>query len=135
LYQLAGHTGPHGYAGRLWVLESGTGGLGVVDVTSGRYEPLVALRAFTRGLDFCGPLAFVGLSQVRETAVFSGIPITEPAIAGDIRRSGAARDPLPGIAQRGKHELVADSFVLSDEALHEAPPEIVMCDHPAERSM
>jgi len=47
---------------------------------------------------------------------------------------------LPGIRypeslNEGKHELVADSFVLSDEALHEAPPEIVMCDHPAERSM
>src|SRR5207237_709816 len=25
----------------------------------------------------CGPFAFVGLSQVRETATFSGIPITE----------------------------------------------------------
>ncbi len=70
---------PRWYAGRLWLLESGTGGLGVVDLTSGRYEPLVALPGFTRGLDFCGPLAFVGLSQVRETAVFSGIPITEPA--------------------------------------------------------
>src|SRR5260370_3908818 len=32
---------------------------------------------FTRGLDFAGDLAFVGLSQVRESAVFSGIPITE----------------------------------------------------------
>src|SRR5262249_36551580 len=29
------------------------------------------------GLDFAGDLAFVGLSQVRESAVFSGIPITE----------------------------------------------------------
>jgi uncharacterized protein (TIGR03032 family) len=35
------------------------------------------LPGFTRGLDFWGPLAFIGLSQVRETAVFSGIPITE----------------------------------------------------------
>jgi uncharacterized protein (TIGR03032 family) len=32
---------------------------------------------FTRGIDFAGNLAFVGLSQVRESAVFSGIPITE----------------------------------------------------------
>jgi uncharacterized protein (TIGR03032 family) len=32
---------------------------------------------FTRGVDFAGDLAFVGLSQVRESAVFSGIPITE----------------------------------------------------------
>ena len=28
-------------------------------------------------MDFFGNLAFIGLSQVRETAVFSGIPITE----------------------------------------------------------
>jgi hypothetical protein len=26
---------------------------------------------------FCGPVAFVGLSQVRESAIFNGIPITE----------------------------------------------------------
>jgi uncharacterized protein (TIGR03032 family) len=32
---------------------------------------------FTRGLEFDGNLAFVGLSQVRESAVFSGIPSTE----------------------------------------------------------
>ena len=35
------------------------------------------MPGFTRGLDFAGDLAFVGLSQVRESAVFSGIPITE----------------------------------------------------------
>jgi uncharacterized protein (TIGR03032 family) len=35
------------------------------------------VSGFAPGLDFAGNLAFVGLSQVRETAVFSGIPITE----------------------------------------------------------
>ena len=35
------------------------------------------MPGFTRGLDFAGGLAFVGLSQVRESAVFSGIAITE----------------------------------------------------------
>jgi Flp pilus assembly protein TadD len=35
------------------------------------------LPGFTRGLDFAGPLAFIGLSQVRESAVFSGIPLVE----------------------------------------------------------
>ena len=35
------------------------------------------MPGFTRGLDFAGRFAFVGLSQVRESAVFSGIPITE----------------------------------------------------------
>ena len=35
------------------------------------------MPGFTRGLDFYGSLAFIGLSQVRESAVFSGIPLTE----------------------------------------------------------
>jgi uncharacterized protein (TIGR03032 family) len=68
---------PRWYGGRLWVCESGAGTLGSIDVDSGRYEPIAEVPGFTRGLDFAGNLAFVGLSQVRESAVFSGIPITE----------------------------------------------------------
>jgi uncharacterized protein (TIGR03032 family) len=68
---------PRWYAGRLWLMESGTGTFGVIDPNSGRYESIAALPGFTRGLDFLAPYAFIGLSQVRETAVFSGIPITE----------------------------------------------------------
>ena len=68
---------PRWHGGRLWVCESGAGTLGYVDPDSGRYEPIAEVPGFTRGLDFAGGLAFVGLSQVRESAVFSGIPITE----------------------------------------------------------
>jgi uncharacterized protein (TIGR03032 family) len=68
---------PRWYAGRLWVCESGAGTFGYVDLNSGKYEPIAEVPGFTRGLDFAGNLAFVGLSQVRESAVFSGIPITE----------------------------------------------------------
>jgi uncharacterized protein (TIGR03032 family) len=39
--------------------------------------PIAEVPGFTRGVDFAGNLAFVGLSQVRESAVFSGIAITE----------------------------------------------------------
>jgi uncharacterized protein (TIGR03032 family) len=68
---------PRWYGGRLWVCESGSGTLGTVDLNTGKYEAVAAVPGFTRGLDFVGDLAFVGLSQVRESAVFSGIPITE----------------------------------------------------------
>lgn len=68
---------PRWYAGRLWVCESGSGTLGFVDLNTGRYEPIAVAPGFTRGLDFAGDFAFVGLSQVRESAVFSGIPIAE----------------------------------------------------------
>jgi uncharacterized protein (TIGR03032 family) len=68
---------PRWYRDRLWVLESGRGGLGYIDSGTGNYVELITLPGFTRGLAFCGPLAFVGLSQVRETAVFGGVPIAE----------------------------------------------------------
>ena len=71
---------PRWHNGQLWVLESGKGTLSIVDPQTGKHEPIATLPGFTRGLDFYGPLAFIGLSQVRETAVFSGIPITEQAI-------------------------------------------------------
>jgi len=68
---------PRWYAGRLWVCESGAGTFGFIDPNTRKYEPVAEVPGFTRGLDFAGNLAFVGLSQVRESAVFSGIPITE----------------------------------------------------------
>lgn len=68
---------PRWYAGRLWVCESGAGTFGFIDLNTGKYEPVAETPGFTRGLDFAGPYAFVGLSQVRESAVFSGIAITE----------------------------------------------------------
>lgn len=69
---------PRLYAGRLWFLESGCGRLCVMDPGNGRVETVAELPGFTRGLDFAGQFAFVGLSQVRETAIFSGVPISEP---------------------------------------------------------
>jgi uncharacterized protein (TIGR03032 family) len=70
---------PRWYAEQLWVLESGRGHLARVDLARGRLEVIAQMPGFTRGLDFSGPYAFVGLSQVRETAVFAGLPLTERA--------------------------------------------------------
>jgi uncharacterized protein (TIGR03032 family) len=68
---------PRWHDGRLWLLESGAGSLALVDLDTGRLDTIALLPGFTRGLDFHGPFAFVGLSQVRESALFSGIPITQ----------------------------------------------------------
>lgn len=68
---------PRWYQDGLWVLESGDGSIAKVDLNSGKWEAICQLPGFTRGIDFFGDLAFVGLSQVRESAVFSGIPIAE----------------------------------------------------------
>ncbi len=68
---------PRWYAGRLWVCESGAGTFGYIEPNTGKYVAIAEVPGFTRGVDFAGNLAFVGLSQVRESAVFSGIAITE----------------------------------------------------------
>ena len=62
---------------RLWLLESGKGTLSVADLDAGTVETVAELPGFTRGLLFAGGLAFVGLSQVRETATFGGLPLME----------------------------------------------------------
>lgn len=68
---------PRWYQGKLWVLESGEGSLAVVDLERRTWRAVAQVPGFTRGVDFVGPLAFIGLSQVRESAVFSGIPLVE----------------------------------------------------------
>jgi uncharacterized protein (TIGR03032 family) len=68
---------PRWYGERLWVLNSGFGALESVDLATGRRVVVAHMPGYTRGLSFCGPFAFVGLSRIRETAVFGGVPIAE----------------------------------------------------------
>jgi hypothetical protein len=67
---------PRWYQGKLWYLESGAGQFCSVNSKTGARTVIAQLPEFTRGLDFAGQYAFIGLSQVRETAVFSGLPLT-----------------------------------------------------------
>ena len=142
---------PRWHAGRLWVCESGTGTVGWVDPGTGGYEPIASVPGFTRGLDFAGNLAFVGLSQVRETAVFSGIPITERLNESErtcgvcvvdlntgqavalLRFEDAVQEVFAVQVLPGKRypELINDdknlmenSFVLPDEALSDVPDSV-----------
>jgi len=71
---------PRVYGGSGWLLESGRGSFSVADFQTGRTEIVAKLPGFTRGLDFHGYYAFIGLSQVRESAIFSGIPIVEEKV-------------------------------------------------------
>jgi uncharacterized protein (TIGR03032 family) len=58
---------PRLYAGRLWVLNSGTGDLGWVELGKGggKFHALAFCPGFVRGLGFHGKYAFVGLSKPR----------------------------------------------------------------------
>lgn len=139
---------PRWHAGRLWVLESAKGTVATIDLATGRCDTVAELPGFTRGLAFCGTLAFVGLSQVRES-VFDGIPLgqrlrpeqrccgvwvidtTSGATIGFVKFEGAVQEIfdiqlLPGIAYpdilEPDADLIGASFVLSDEARADVPP-------------
>ncbi len=71
---------PRWYDNRLWVLESGRGALVTVDPATGQRTDVARLPGFLRGLDFVGPVAFIGLSQLRETNAFTDIQITDDNI-------------------------------------------------------
>lgn len=143
---------PRWYARRLWLLESGTGSFGTIDIRTGRYEPIIRLPGFTRGLDFCGHLAFIGMSQVRETAIFSGIAITETLkpeerncgvwvvdirsgqLVGFLRFEEAVQEIFAVAVMRGTRfpelihndgKLLASSFVLPDDALKQVPAHLL----------
>src|SRR5262249_38318106 len=119
---------------------------GTVNLSAGRYEPLVEVPGFTRGLDFHGNLAFMGLSLVRESAVFSGIPLTErlsertcgvwvvdvstgrtiaflkfeDAVQEIFAVQVLPRTRFPDLINDDP-KILSDSFVLPDEALSQLP--------------
>jgi uncharacterized protein (TIGR03032 family) len=66
---------PRIHGGHVWLLDSGKGRLVRVDVQNGSIETVVELPGYARGLAFHGSTAFVGLSKVRESATFDGVPI------------------------------------------------------------
>ncbi|MBX3015410.1 MAG: TIGR03032 family protein [Caldilineaceae bacterium] len=68
---------PHWHDGRLWFLEGGEGSLAWANLATHTWQTIAHLPGFTRGVDFYGPFAFIGLSQVRESATFSDLPIIE----------------------------------------------------------
>lgn len=143
---------PRIHGGRMWVLESGHGTISTVDLKAGTTEIVAKLPGFTRGFDFYGPFAFVGLSQVRESAVFSGIPLVEQLAENERTcgvyvvdiRSGATVAFLrfEGIVQEifsvtvvpglkfpdlinEPGETLDSSFVLPAEALEDVPKELL----------
>lgn len=139
---------PRWYRDRLWILQSGHGGFGYIDLDRGTYENVATLPGFTRGLSFVGPLAFIGLSQVRESAVFGGVPIAERELqertcgvwvinietgqtiafvkfedaVQEIFAVEIAPHRYPELVNDDR-ELLAGSFEIPDAALADVPPE------------
>ncbi len=146
---LQGLSMPHSprlYAGRHWILESGHGSLSTFDPERGTTEIVTKMPGFTRGLDFFGNFAFIGLSQVRETAIFNNLPFMETTpermcgvwvvniqtgqIVAFLRFEGIVQEifsvtVLPGLLYpeliNEPGDLLDHSFVLPDQALAQVP--------------
>ena len=78
---------PRWHDDRLWLLDSGTGYLGHVDLNSGRFERVAFCPGYARGLAMHGRFAVVGLSRPRRNRTFQGLPLDD-ALA---RNDGEAR--------------------------------------------
>ncbi len=66
---------PRIHQGKLWLCDSGRGRIVIVDQLTGRYETVAQLPGYTRGLAFCKPFLFVGLSRIRESSLFGGLEL------------------------------------------------------------
>lgn len=124
---------PRVHRGAVWLLESGTGTLARIDPQSGRAETVARVPGFARGLDFAGPLAFIGLSQLRETNAFTDIPITDDNAD---RMSGVwvvNIDTGKTVAVLKFNDAVQEIFAV--QLLHDAQyPEVLRSDHELLRS-
>jgi uncharacterized protein (TIGR03032 family) len=68
---------PRVYRGKLWLLDSGTGYFGFVDLKTQKFERVTFCPGYARGLSFHGDFAIVGLSRARENKTFSGLALDE----------------------------------------------------------
>jgi uncharacterized protein (TIGR03032 family) len=65
---------PRWYRDRLWLLNAGAGELLRVG-EGGRTEVICTLPGYLRGLCFAGDFALIAMSKIRESNVFSGMPV------------------------------------------------------------
>jgi len=75
---------PRLHEGRLWLVNAGTGELGVLDPATGQFDPVAFCPGFMRGLSFIGPWALVTLSLPRDNQSFRGLPLDDRLAAANV---------------------------------------------------
>lgn len=68
---------PRWHQNQLWVLNSGTGELGKVNLDQGEFEPITFCPGYLRGFVLHDNYAIVGLSEPRDNKTFQGLPLNE----------------------------------------------------------
>lgn len=68
---------PRLHQDKLWLLDSGHGEFGYVNIDHGKFEPVAFLPGYGRGLSFANGFAVVGVSKPRHNQTFSGLQLDE----------------------------------------------------------
>lgn len=101
---------PRLQSGKLWLLNSGSGEFGWIDLERGVFEPVTFCPGYARGLALFDDFAVIGLSKARDSKMFQGLDLDE-----GLKRSGIeARCGLLVIDLRGGdilHWLRIDGLV------------------------
>jgi len=124
---------PRYYRNHVYYCNSGEGQLCRYNPITGHSEVLAEVPGFTRGMDFYGPLLFVGLSKVRQSDVTSPAPL---ARRHDETHSGIwvfNLDNLQTVATlkfTGNVDQIYDVAVLPDCRF----PELIEPSHPRMRN-
>jgi len=66
---------PRYHQGTLWLLNSGLGEFGYIDLKTGQFEAIAFCPGYLRGLATFGNYAIVGLSKPRDNQTFSGLDL------------------------------------------------------------
>lgn len=75
---------PRWYNDELWVLNSGAGEFGRIDLESGKFEPVCFCPGYARGLAFIGDYAVIGLSKARNRS-FTGLALDAALVSRDAK--------------------------------------------------
>ena len=68
---------PRWHDGKLWILNAGSGEIGIVDPATGDFTAVAFCPGYLRGLTFIGRYAIVGTSEPRENQTFGGLALQE----------------------------------------------------------
>ena len=72
---------PRWYQEKLWILNSGTGELGFIEIETGKFNPVTFCPGYLRGFSLYNDFAVVGISEPRHNKTFQGLPLDEKLIA------------------------------------------------------
>ena len=106
---------------QLYLLDSGTGRFGMLEPSTGRFEPIAFCPGYARGLALVDRWAVIGLSRPRDNRTFAGLPLDDALTRhGAVPRSGllvvdlVTGDTVHWLRLEGIVEELYDTAILAD---------------------